>query len=110
MVSNLISNAVYYSGDHAEVTVELRSSDGTVTGRVIDNGIGISEEDLSHIWERFYRADDSRSKGGRSGLGLPMVKWIVEAHGGTVTAHSRLGEGSTFVFEFPVSSHSEEES
>lgn len=109
MVSNLISNAVYYSGENAEITVELRCSDGTVTGSVRDNGIGISEEDLAHIWERFYRADNSRSEGGRSGLGLPMVKWIAEAHGGTVTAHSRLGAGSTFVFEFPSSMHSKEE-
>ena len=107
MVSNLISNAVYYGGENAEITVELSCSGGTVTGCVKDNGIGISEEDLPHIWERFYRADNSRSEGGRSGLGLPMVKWIVEAHGGTVTAGSCPGKGSTFVFRFPASPDSE---
>lgn len=102
MVSNLISNAVYYGGKDAEICVGLHCADGIVTGSVKDNGIGISEEDLPHIWERFYRADNSRSEGGRSGLGLPMVKWIAEAHGGTVTADSRIGEGSTFIFEFPA--------
>lgn len=109
MVSNLISNAIYYGGENPEITVELCCSDGTVTGSVTDNGIGISEEDLPHIWKRFYRVDNSRTEGSRSGLGLPMVKWIVEAHGGTVAVHSRPGEGSTFVFEFPASLNSEKE-
>ena len=77
LLVNLISNAVSYS-------------------------IGISEEDLPHIWERFYRADASRQPGGHSGLGLSMVKWIAEAHGGSVEAESRLGEGSTFTFHMPA--------
>lgn len=102
LLVNLISNAVSYSRPNGKVTVSLSCADGELTGTVCDNGIGISEEDLPHIWERFYRADASRQAGGHSGLGLSMVKWIAEAHGGSVEAESRLGEGSTFTFHMPA--------
>ena len=102
LLVNLISNAVSYSRPNGKVTVSLSCADGELTGTVCDNGIGISEEDLPHIWERFYRADASRQPGGHSGLGLSMVKWIAEAHGGSVEAESRLGEGSTFTFHVPA--------
>ena len=102
LLVNLISNAVSYSRPNGKVTVSLSCADGEITGTVCDNGIGISEEDLPHIWERFYRADASRQPGGHSGLGLSMVKWIAEAHGGSVEAESRLGEGSTFTFHMPA--------
>ncbi|HJC39869.1 MAG TPA: HAMP domain-containing histidine kinase [Candidatus Mediterraneibacter faecigallinarum] len=102
LLVNLISNAVSYSRPNGKVTVSLSCADGELTGTVCDNGIGISEEDLPHIWERFYRADASRQPGGHSGLGLSMVKWIAEAHGGSVEAESRLGEGSTFTFHMPA--------
>ena len=102
LLVNLISNAVSYSRPNGRVTVFLSRADGEITGTVCDNGIGISEEDLPHIWERFYRADASRQPGGHSGLGLSMVKWIAEAHGGSVEAESRLGEGSTFTFHMPA--------
>ena len=101
LLVNLISNAVSYSRPNGKVTVSLSCADGEIKGTVRDNGIGISEEDLPHIWERFYRADASRQPGGHSGLGLSMVKWIAEAHGGSVEAESRLGEGSTFTFHMP---------
>lgn len=102
LLVNLISNAVSYSRPNGKVTVSLSCADGELTGTVCDNGIGISEEDLPHIWERFYRADVSRQPGGHSGLGLSMVKWIAEAHCGSVEAESRLGEGSTFTFHMPA--------
>lgn len=102
LLVNLISNAVSYSRPNGKVTVSLSCADGEIKGTVRDNGIGISEEDLPHIWERFYRADASRQPGGHSGLGLSMVKWIAEAHGGSVEAESRLGEGSTFSFHMPA--------
>ena len=102
LLVNLISNAVSYTRPNGKVTVSLSCADGEITGTVCDNGIGISEEDLPHIWERFYRADASRQPGGHSGLGLSMVKWIAEAHGGSVEAESRLGEGSTFTFHMPA--------
>ena len=70
-------------------------------GSVQDNGIGIAEKHLPRIWERFYQVESSRSarEETSSGLGLPMVKWIVEAHGGTITAESEYGKGTKFVFE-----------
>lgn len=113
MLINLISNAIYYGKRGGNVWVTLGKNTGkygdseepvdAVVGKVRDDGIGISSEALPHIWERFYRADSSRTDGGHSGLGLSMVKWIVEAHGGWIQAESTPGEGSTFTFIIPES-------
>lgn len=105
ILTNLISNARRYSRDHGRVEVILASDGKEVTGVVQDHGTGISEEALPHVWERFYRADASRTEGGsggHSGLGLSMVKWMVEAHGGSVSAESIEGEGSRFTFRLPA--------
>lgn len=101
LLVNLLENAVYYGKENGMVKVTLAKNGKMIEGIVEDNGIGISEEDLVHIWERFYRADSARSTDSHSGLGLSMVKWIVEAHGGTIRAESRLGEGTRFIFEIP---------
>lgn len=100
LLVNLLENAVYYGKENGMVKVTLAKNGKMIEGIVEDNGIGISEEDLVHIWERFYRADSARSTDSHSGLGLSMVKWIVEAHGGTIRAESRLGEGTRFIFKF----------
>lgn len=101
---NLVSNAYQYIGDGDKIEVSLSSENGKILFSVLDNGIGISEENLPKIWERFYQADSSRTvnKNGSMGLGLPMVKWIAEAHGGKVSVKSTLGEGSVFTFELPA--------
>lgn len=101
MVVNLISNAVFYGKEGGSVKVSLQKKEENVVGTVEDNGIGISAHDMKHIWERFYRADTSRTDGSHSGLGLSMVKWIAEAHGGGVSVESREGEGSRFLFYIP---------
>ena len=101
LLVNLLENAVYYGKENGMVKVTLAKNGKMIEGIVEDNGIGISEEDLVHIWERFYRADPARRTDSHSGLGLSMVKWIVEAHGGTIRAESRLGEGTRFIFEIP---------
>lgn len=101
LLVNLLENAVYYGKENGMVKVTLSKNGKMIEGIVEDNGIGISEEDLVHIWERFYRADPARSTDSHSGLGLSMVKWIVEAHGGTIRAESRLGECTRFIFEIP---------
>lgn len=101
LLVNLLENAVYYGKENGMVKVTLSKNGKMIEGIVEDNGIGISEEDLVHIWERFYHADSARSTDSHSGLGLSMVKWIVEAHGGTIRAESRLGEGTRFIFEIP---------
>lgn len=105
MLINLISNAVTYSKENGHVIVSLKRSGREIIGCVEDDGIGIEPEHLPYIWERFYRADASRT--GRqgenhSGLGLSMVKWIAQAHGGSVKAESRPAEGSRFTFTIPA--------
>ena len=102
MLVNLISNAVRYSFDNGTVTVGLKREGANVVGTVMDQGTGIPADSLPHIWERFYRADGSRTGENHSGLGLSMVKWIAEAHGGSVSVESRPGEGSRFTFRLPA--------
>lgn len=102
LVINLVDNAVKYTPAGGEVRVTLREEDGTLIGEVRDNGIGIAPEHLPHIWERFYQVDPARDPNeSGAGLGLSMVKWIAEAHGGSVVAQSKLGEGSAFIFRLP---------
>ena len=101
MLVNLISNAIYYGNEGGHIFLSLTLHNHFIEGSVEDDGIGIAPDQLPHIWERFYRADTSRTDGSHSGLGLSMVKWIVEAHGGTISAESSLGKGSTFTFLFP---------
>jgi signal transduction histidine kinase len=72
-----------------------------ITLKVIDTGIGIPKANLPHVFERFYKADKSRTNSG-SGLGLAIAKHTIEAHGGTITAQSEEGKGSTFSFTIPL--------
>ena len=99
---NLIENAIVYGKENGHIWVYLTLENGKASGYVRDDGMGIAAKDLPKIWERFYQADPSRSDtgDGNSGLGLAMVRWIVNAHGGRIYAESTLGEGSTFYFEF----------
>jgi signal transduction histidine kinase len=99
---NLLSNAIKYTPEEGHIEVNVKKEPPNVVLTVADDGPGIGEEDLSLIFERFYRADKSRSrKTGGSGIGLSIVKSIVRAHGGTVKASSRLGEGSAFAVILP---------
>lgn len=82
--------------------MELYAAEDTAVGTVRDDGNGISAKDLPHIFERFYRADASRSDSEHSGLGLSMVKWILDAHGGSIEAESVPGQGSAFTFRLPL--------
>ncbi len=101
---NLLTNAICYGKENGHIWITLqRDTDAPqhIRGSVKDDGIGISEKDLPHIWERFYQADSSRTEQENSGLGLSMVDWIVKAHHGTIQVKSKLGEGSEFFFSFP---------
>lgn len=99
---NLLSNAVKYTQPCGQIAVSAEETDGHVRISVKDTGIGISREDLPYIFERFYRADRSRSRDtGGSGIGLAIVKSIVTAHGGSVEAISTHGEGSEFIVYLP---------
>ena len=99
---NLLSNSLKYSKINGEVLLTLKSEKDSIIIEVKDNGIGISEKDLPFIFERFYRSDESRDKNtGGTGIGLTIVKTIVEGHRGTIDVKSTLGEGTTFVLTFP---------
>jgi two-component system phosphate regulon sensor histidine kinase PhoR len=95
---NLLDNAIKFNRDNGEVTVECSYTDnGHVKITVSDTGIGIPSEDLKRVFERFYRVDRARSRSaGGTGLGLPIVKEVVERMGGTVTVESQLGKGTKF--------------
>ncbi|MFI7086863.1 sensor histidine kinase [Streptomyces anulatus] len=104
-VGNLVSNAVRHTPEGGRVTLRAyahEEGDGAVLVEVTDTGSGIPPEDLPHVFDRFWRAEKSRSRRtGGSGLGLAIVRKLVEAHGGTVDATSVEGEGSTFVLRLP---------
>jgi signal transduction histidine kinase len=104
MMWNLLENSIKYGRQGGVARFALRRENGWIVGEVRDDGIGIAPEHIEKIWERFYRVDESRSGGG-FGLGLPMVKYIAEAHGGSVSASSwdegGGGPGSVFVFRLP---------
>ena len=95
MVANLLDNALKYTPPEGTVTVSINADNGKVAISISDTGVGISEDDLPHIFKRFYRCDIGRAQGG-SGLGLSLVQAIVHSHGGSVNATSHLGKGSTF--------------
>ena len=98
---NLLQNGYKYGKENGYVQLRLTREGGDAVISVKDNGIGISEEDQSKIWQRFWQADSSRGNEGGSGLGLAMVKEIAELHGGSVSVESTLGKGSTFTFRIP---------
>jgi len=101
VVTNLLANAVQYNKPNGEVRVTTKLQGGLVLLTVSDTGPGIPAEHLPHVFERFYRADPSRSSG-QTGLGLAISKAIVEAHGGTIEVSSRPGEGTTFTVVLPA--------
>jgi two-component system, OmpR family, sensor histidine kinase SenX3 len=103
-VVNLVENAIAYSGEGTRVTVTTRKAgDDAVEISVTDQGIGIAEDELDRIFERFYRSDRARSRAtGGTGLGLAIVKHIATNHGGRVWVRSTLGEGSTFTLRLPA--------
>lgn len=101
-VGNLIANAIVYSPRGSRVGVGVRAAEGVVEIAVSDQGIGISESDRERIFERFYRADEARSRRtGGTGLGLSIVKHAIHRHSGEVRVWSRPGRGSTFTIRLP---------
>lgn len=102
VMNNLIENSIRYTPKGGSITITVREDKEFVKIEVNDTGTGIPEEDIPHIWERFYRVDKSRSTDrGGSGLGLAIVKEMVKLHGGHVEVRSRLGAGSTFTISLP---------
>jgi two-component system sensor histidine kinase BaeS len=103
VLSNLIDNALRHSSEGTKVTVRARQAGQMVQVDVVDEGPGLSPEELSLVFERFYRGDKARSRRtGGAGLGLSIVRQLVEAHGGRVWVESTEGQGATFSFALPV--------
>lgn len=100
---NLIGNAIKFTPDGGTIMVRLTNDGELVRAEVIDEGIGIAQDNLTRIFERFYQVDGSSKRRFRgTGLGLAIVKEIIDAHGGTITVSSEIGTGSTFSFTVPV--------
>jgi two-component system, OmpR family, sensor kinase len=103
VVRNLFENAAKYTPPGTTVDVRLRQSGSVAQLTVADTGPGIAAEHLAHLWDRYYRVDEVRSReSGGTGLGLPIVKFIAEAHGGRADVVSEAGAGTTFTIELPL--------
>jgi signal transduction histidine kinase len=103
VLRNLLENALTHLRRDGKITISGRVARDEVEVTIRDTGPGIEPENLSHVFDRFYRADPSRQRStGGAGIGLAIVKQIVEAHGGSVRAESRVGEGSSFSITLPV--------
>jgi heavy metal sensor kinase len=103
MILNLLDNAVKYTPEGGEVSVTLKQLNGDANIVVCDTGIGIPQADQLLVFDRFYRVDKARSRAlGGAGLGLSIVRWIVDAHGGTIAVRSTPGKGSVFTVELPL--------
>jgi signal transduction histidine kinase len=99
-LSILLDNAIKYTPEGGEIRVQARESDGQIEVAISDTGAGITEDQLPLVFERFYRADKARTRGG-AGIGLAIARQIAEAHGGTIEAQSTPGKGSTFILQIP---------
>lgn len=103
LVGNLLDNAVKFSSSGDRITVSVTNEDGVAGITITDTGEGIATEHLPHVFDRFYRVDKARStKHGGAGLGLPICRAIAEAHGGTITASSTHGKGTSVTTSIPV--------
>jgi signal transduction histidine kinase len=103
VIENLLENALRYTSEGGSVVVNVRSQSGNAVFSVSDTGIGISKDLQAKVFEQFFRVEESRDRHtGGAGLGLSIVKSIVESHGGRVWLESELGKGSKFCFEIPA--------
>jgi signal transduction histidine kinase len=99
---NLVENGIKYNQAGGELFISLKRQDDMAVLSVRDTGVGIPEDAIGHVFERFYRVDKARSRqSGGSGLGLAIVKSMVERNGGEISVQSTVGEGSMFTVQFP---------
>jgi signal transduction histidine kinase len=103
LVVILVDNALRYTGEGGRVEVDVARRDGSAVMAVTDTGIGIPPGSLEHVFERFYRADEARTRdSGGAGLGLAIAQKLVDEHGGRIAAKSTPGTGSTFTVTLPL--------
>jgi len=104
MIINLIENGICYGRENGHLTAYLAEEGNMICLKIMDDGIGIKQEHINRIWERFYQVDPARNAAkDNSGLGLSMVKWIVTAHKGTIDVESQFEIGTTFCIRLPKS-------
>ncbi len=106
MLANLLQNAVTYGKENGHIWFTVTKKE-EISITIKDDGIGISKENLPHIWDRFYQIDPARSRLDSSGLGLSMVQWIIQAHEGHIQVESTLGTGTTFFITLPAKNQSQ---
>ena len=103
IIANLIENAFSYNSENNEITIRSKISDNYYVIKIIDQGEGIPEKEVNKIFNEFYRVDKSRSKKtGGVGLGLSIVKSLVEAHNGEISVSSKINSGTTFTIMLPI--------
>ena len=102
VIINFLSNAYKYSGDSRFIRITLKAYGDRVRFDVYDNGLGISEEELPYVWDRYTKASLKHKTGDSNGIGLSIVKSIVLQHNGKYGVNSTLGKGSNFYFELPL--------
>lgn len=104
LITILLDNAIKFNKENGKINIEASNNKTSAIIKVIDTGIGISEKDLPHIFDRFYKADDSRTKINHNGfgLGLSIAKEIVDNHKGKITVKSNLNKGTTFIINLPL--------
>ncbi len=103
LINNLLGNAIKFSRDGGKVDVTARHEDNLAIMRVSDDGIGMTEQDMEHLFEKFYRGSSAKAAGVRgTGLGLVLAKQAAEAHGGTISVESQLGTGTRFIVSLPL--------
>jgi signal transduction histidine kinase len=99
----VLDNAIKYTPAAGHVSLVFRMKDSQALIEIVDSGIGITEKDLPHVFERFYRADQARSRETRgSGLGLSIAKWIAESHNGSIELRSQPGHGTKVMIRLPL--------
>jgi signal transduction histidine kinase len=103
MLWNIVENGIKYTNSGGRVEISSASDDGYVRINVRDTGVGIGEEDIKYVFDRFYRADRARKRESGTGLGLSISKWIAEAHRGAIEVESHPPSGSLFSIKLPVS-------
>jgi signal transduction histidine kinase len=102
VISNLVENAIKYSGEGSSIKIVSTDDEKWVYVKIEDNGAGIKKEDLEHIFDKFYRVkNDANHAIKGSGLGLYLVKYFVELHGGNIEVESEVGKGTTFSIKLP---------
>ncbi|HBH13522.1 MAG: Histidine kinase [Clostridiales bacterium 38_11] len=104
LITIFLDNAIKYTNRNGKIKITLKSENDCATFRITDSGMGMSRRDTERIFDRFYRADKARHReNGGTGLGLSIAKWIADNHKGKITVDSKIGQGTTFIVEFPIS-------